>query len=46
MDNRLKQLEIKKLLTEYDYLNIDGEIKQEIDLILGDKMDIDAGNGL
>tara|TARA_Y100000389_G_scaffold75208_1_gene71825 strand:+ start:15293 stop:15868 length:576 start_codon:yes stop_codon:yes gene_type:complete len=30
MDDRLKQLEIKKLLTEYDYLNIDGEIKQEI----------------
>ena len=30
MANRLKQLEIKKLLTEYDYLNIDGEIKQEI----------------
>jgi hypothetical protein len=30
MTNRLKQLEIKKLLTEYDYLNIDGEIKQEI----------------
>jgi len=30
MANRLEQLEIKKLLTEYDYLNIDGEIKQEI----------------
>ena len=30
MDDRLKQLEIKKLHTEYDYLNIDGEIKQEI----------------
>lgn len=30
MDDRLEQLEVKKLLTEYDYLNIDGEIKQEI----------------
>jgi hypothetical protein len=30
MGDKLKQLEIKKLLTEYDYLNIDGEIKQEI----------------
>ena len=30
MSDKLKQLEIKKLLSEYDYLNIDGEIKQEI----------------
>jgi hypothetical protein len=30
MGDKLKQLEIKKLLTEYDYLNVDGEIKQEI----------------
>ena len=30
MGDKLKQLEIKKLLSEYDYLNIDGEIKQEI----------------
>lgn len=30
MSDKLKQLEIKKLLTEYDYLIIDEEMKQEI----------------
>lgn len=30
MSDKLKQLEIKKLLTEYDYLIIDEEIKNEI----------------
>ena len=30
MSDKLKQLEIKKLLTEYDYLIIDEEIKTEI----------------
>jgi hypothetical protein len=30
MSDKLKQLEIKKLLTEYDYLVIDEEIKQEV----------------
>ena len=30
MSNKLKQLEIKKLLSEYDYLIIDEEIKTEI----------------
>ena len=29
MSDKLKQLEIKKLLTEYDYLIIDEEMKQE-----------------
>tara|TARA_Y100000385_G_scaffold289902_1_gene360943 strand:- start:3187 stop:3765 length:579 start_codon:yes stop_codon:yes gene_type:complete len=30
MSNKLKQLEIKKILSEYDYLIIDEEIKQEV----------------
>jgi len=30
MSDKLKQLEIKKLLTEYDYLVIDEEIKTEV----------------